>query len=247
MAYHLNEKGEPGLCRAQKSNCPYGSSAMHYTSTEEARTAYEDLQGSPFLENSLSLSQGQWVRKSQVGVSGFLRSVAAKAGENNRFEGSVDELAELTRANLYNAEPGTGSKDGDVLLVRLPADGFYTNVVEVTDENRHLLTDLTEARVEGEAPVTKQILSGVPLAPARVVKIVVYRADVLAQDDDRTTQDEWEIVAILAQPEETVPMHPTTMERNASSSAGGTKRSYTDEQWAEARSYWANHAYADKD
>ena len=38
--YHINGKGEPGVCRAQK-NCPFGDADHHYSSAEEAREAFE--------------------------------------------------------------------------------------------------------------------------------------------------------------------------------------------------------------
>lgn len=243
--YHLNEAGEPGKCSAQKGKCPFGSSAQHYADKESARAAFEQAQPTSFPV-PLTLSHGQWVRKGEVGVSDFLKAVAEKRDENNRYRGTYEDLARLTKAHLAQAEPGTGSQDGDVLLVPVPPEGFYTNIIEITDENRHLVEEIYEARRDGEAPVAKRIVKGASHAPAQVVKIVTYRADVLAKDDDRSTQDEWEIVAILAQPEENVPMHPTTMERNASNATGGTLRTYTDEQWAEARAYWDRHAFADE-
>ena len=40
--YHLNpESGNPGICRAQEGNCPFGDSNQHYGSEAEARRAYE--------------------------------------------------------------------------------------------------------------------------------------------------------------------------------------------------------------
>lgn len=38
--YHINSKGEPGVCRA-KHACPFGSAEEHYDSREKAREAYE--------------------------------------------------------------------------------------------------------------------------------------------------------------------------------------------------------------
>lgn len=44
--FHINDKGEPGQCRAEK-NCPFGlSDGEHYTTKEEARKAYENQQSS---------------------------------------------------------------------------------------------------------------------------------------------------------------------------------------------------------
>ena len=217
---------------------------MHYPSPESARSAYEVAQGSSFTTTPLARRHGQWVRVGSVGVSGFLREVIAKRG-NARFKGSLEELASLTEAHLGQAEPGTGSIDGDVLLVPLPPKGFFTDIIAITDANRSRVEEVWESRVEGEAPVMKLVVRGAEVAPATVVKIVAYRADTLARDDNRSTQDEYEIVAILTQPREQVPMHPTTMERNSRHETGGTYREYSDEEWEEARAFWASHAYAE--
>lgn len=38
--YHLNERGEPGICRAL-NRCPFGGEDAHYPTSSAARTAYE--------------------------------------------------------------------------------------------------------------------------------------------------------------------------------------------------------------
>lgn len=40
MPYHLNAKGEPGLCKAV-NKCPFGKADDHFTTPEAARTAFE--------------------------------------------------------------------------------------------------------------------------------------------------------------------------------------------------------------
>jgi hypothetical protein len=191
----------------------------------------------------LTLSHGEKVAKGEVAVSGFLREVIAKTDENRRYSGTLHELTELVKEHIENYEPGTGSVDGDVRLVRVPTENFYTNIVPITLENAGQLTVKWESRVEGEAPFSKTVLYSEELIQASVVKIVLYRADVLAQDNDRSSDAEWEIVAILAQPQEVVPMHPTVMARNALNLGGGTLREYTNLEWAEAVQFWQQHVY----
>ena len=49
--YHINAKGEPGLCRAEK-NCPFGDSDHHFSTAEDARKAYEiTMAGGPWNGN----------------------------------------------------------------------------------------------------------------------------------------------------------------------------------------------------
>lgn len=38
--YHINERGEPGACRA-KYSCPFGGEADHFATKDEARAGYE--------------------------------------------------------------------------------------------------------------------------------------------------------------------------------------------------------------
>lgn len=244
MKYHINSKGEAKPCKARVRPCPHGTEEQHFETLEAARATYEKWASQDVPP--LTKSHGQLVRKGRVGASAFLREVIERRG-NDRFDGTLEEVCALARKHLDKAEPGVGSVDGDVVLVPVPPQGFRTDIVEITDENAHMLEEVTEARVEGEAPVTKRILRGVEPQPAKVVKLVLYRADTLARDSGRSTDDEWELVAMLAQPQEVVPMHPTTMERNARHDKGGTYREYSDEEWSEARDFWSRHAYAVKE
>lgn len=190
----------------------------------------------------LTLSHGQLVRKGKVGTSNFVKGFSVREGSNSYFSGTWEELELLVEKHFEDNEPGTGSVDGDVLLVNVPAEGFHTSIVKIDDTNKHLVEEITEARVEGEKPVTSRVIRGIRKPEAKYAKIVIYRADVLAQDDDRSTDAEWEIVSVNAQNYEVVPMSPSTMLRNANHEEGGTYREYTDEQWAESEAFWAEHA-----
>jgi len=41
MPYHINSKGDPGLCKATRGGCPFGSADEHFTTPEAARAAFE--------------------------------------------------------------------------------------------------------------------------------------------------------------------------------------------------------------
>lgn len=193
--------------------------------------------------SNLTLSHGESVLKGEVAVSNFLRRVIEKSGDNRRYIGSFEDLTNLTKTHIDDFDPGVGSVENDVRLVNVPVDGFFIDLVEITPEIADRVKVKFEARVEGESPVPKLVFESDDLTPASFVKIVIYRADVLAKDDSRSSDAEWEIVAILAQSTETVPMHPSTMARNALNQPGGTKRTYTSDEWAEATDFWQRHAY----
>ncbi len=197
-------------------------------------------------ENELLMSHGVLVVKNKFQVSDFAKSFNTRSGINSYYSGTWEELEELVRKNKHDFEPGTGSVDNDVILVNVPADGFYTSIVEVDDSNRHLVQEREHVRQEGETPVSMKVISG-EKTPAKFVQIVCYRADVLAQDNDRSSDAEWEIIAVNAQKDRYTPMHPTTMLRNNNHEEGGTYREYSKKEWDDAYAYWANHAYIESE
>lgn len=195
------------------------------------------------MTNELKLSHGEMVAEGKVAVSDFLLQVIAKSDENKLYSGTLSELEALVQTNFENFEPGSGAVDADVRLVHVPTNNFYTNIVPITEDNVDSVRVKWKPRVEGEAPVAKLVIVSDERIPAAVVKIVIYRADVLARDSGRSSDAEWEIVAILSQPKADVPMHPTTMTRNALHQLGGTFREYSSRDWAESELFWAQHAY----
>ena len=50
--YHINSKGEPGVCKAQQA-CPFGGAEEHYDSADQAREAFEAQQGGSFDQPAL--------------------------------------------------------------------------------------------------------------------------------------------------------------------------------------------------
>lgn len=189
---------------------------------------------------NFTISHGELVRVGEIAPSAFLRERNERPG-SRRYSGTMDELAELVKLHFENQEPGVGSVDGDVLLITLPTEGFLTNIVPITEDNAHLIEVSWQARSIGEAPVATQIIRSTERYPASSVKVVLYRADTLARDSGRSSDAEWEMVAILSQPSETVPMHPNTMLRNYRHELGGTYREYTAEEWATAYEFWSKH------
>ncbi len=193
---------------------------------------------------SLVEAHGQMVRKGVVGTSNFVRGFSIRKGSNSYYTGTWEELEVLVMKHFDDNEWGTGSKNGDVLLVNVPAEGFRSSIIEIDDSNRHLVEEVQTVRVEGEKPyISRVITAGMTKQPANFVQIVIYRADALALDDDRSTDAEWEIVSVNAQNDKVTPMNPTTMARNANNEQGGTLRTYTDKEWADAYAYWETHAY----
>src|SRR3989344_4243873 len=95
----------------------------------------------------------------------------------SHFAGTSEELSSLVEGNFDQAKPGY--RDG-VVLVSVPADGFFSGVVEVTPGTP--LKAEFSARRKGEEAYVQVTALGGKKVPAKVVEIVCYRHDVLGID-----------------------------------------------------------------
>lgn len=217
-------------CRAKNpENCRYHGSNKNLNAGQKP-------------EEKIIIAHGVPVVAGKLAVSNFAKGFNTRSGMNGYYTGTWGQLERLVKKHQHNFEPGTGSVDNDVILVNLPPLGFYTSIVKITDENAGQVEEIDHVRMDGEKPVSMKVIKGIK-PPARFVKAVLYRADVLAADNDRSSNAEWEIIALNTQLDEHTPMHPTTMLRNSNHEEGGTLRTYSDEEWEEAYKYWDNHAF----
>jgi len=155
----------------------------------------------------------------------------------SHFSGSWEELVGLVEAHFAEAKPGY--KDG-VVLVPVPAAGFFSGVVHLTPETE--LVARFQARREGEDPFVVLTAKGFK-APAAFVEVVVYRHDVLAENGENSTEAGWEIVSINARDsQEPEPQHPVSMARNMLGLMGGSSAQYKAEDFARAIIYWSTRA-----
>ncbi len=170
-----------------------------------------------------------------IGVNVFVRRQTRESGFSY-FDGALQRVANLAKDYF----PGkTGYRDG-VMLVSVPAEGFFSGVVGICPDTKLVAT--FAARKEGEEPFVSVRAIGAETLPAGHVELVLYRRDVLLEDASGTTECEWELVSINARPtKEPEPMTPMAMARNFLVLEGGTKASYTAQQFADSILYWSTH------
>lgn len=176
-----------------------------------------------------------------IGINPFVRRQTVES-RFSHFEGDLQRVANMAKDMFSKAKPGY--RDG-VLLVTVPAEGFFSGVVEVTEETK--LKTTFEARRKGEDPVLVTVAIGAEKLPAENVELVLYRRDVLLEEgeDSAPTGCEWELVSINARPTpEPEPMTPDAMARNFLALPGGTKAEYTAEEFARSILYWSCRAMA---
>lgn len=180
----------------------------------------------------------------------FVKRQTPESGYSH-FEGTWDELADITSRLLNTGLVKPGYRDG-VILVEMPeklawSDGtdhfilnrFRSAIVDL-NQNSKLTANYAPRRL-GEAPFIRVSAKGKKQV-AKYASVVLYRHDVLDENSERETSAEWEIVAIKARTsKEEEPMDPYTMARNFLHLKGGTKGDFTAEQFAKSIVYWNNH------
>jgi hypothetical protein len=155
------------------------------------------------------------------------------------------ELLQLIRDNWAAREPGFGREDLDKVVVvplqDLTADqqaGFACGWGKI-EASRNFQTKMV-TRAEGEDPYMETTAEGTPL-PATSIRLVLYSAATLEEDGgSRSSEADWEVVALLVSPWADEPMDPLTMSRNFLRKPGGTYAGYSVEQFAESIYFWRN-------
>jgi hypothetical protein len=173
-----------------------------------------------------------------VGVNAFALRHTPESPFSH-FSGTPEELCARVVESFGAASPGY--RPG-VFLVPVSPEGFYSGIVALTPG-----TDLKatfEARRADEDPFTRVEAVGADKLPAKTVDIVVYSRGLLDESKEERTGCDWDIISINAStldgPE---PMSPVAMARNFLGLPGGTKATFTAEEFAKAIMFWATHAH----
>jgi hypothetical protein len=174
-------------------------------------------------------------------LNDFCRANHTEA-KGSHYAGSDESLIDLVVACWDKREEGF--RPG-VFEVPVPAEGFFSGVVDLCAKPNAVLNAKFEPRRKGEDPVLSVRGEAALKAPAGQVRIIVYSHEVLAADGDNSTDADFEVITILAEPAgDKAPMPPVTMARNFLDAAGGTKGDFTPQQFAESIMYWAQHVVA---
>lgn len=174
------------------------------------------------------------------GINEFARR-QTKDSPFSYFDGSEEELLTVIRENFCARE--RGYREGVVIVpVCQPQTSrtlFYSGVCEVTEDTE--LRAEFSARRPGEAPFLKVRAVGGEKIAAYVTELVLYSREVLG--GDATEGADWELISINARPgADPEPMSPMAMARNFLGHEGGTRATYTAEEFARAIVYWSRRA-----
>ena len=181
--------------------------------------------------------------KYTVKASQFVKRQLKGTGKTYSPSLSFDEIAKIAEKQLNKGNFIEGYRDG-VIIIELTtkfAREFICPLVEI-DENTKLKANIVKRRPNEEPYIQIRAINGKNLNSDRV-ELILYRADVLSENKERTTNADWELVAFMAKPKKiNLPMGPITMMRNQLELPGGTKAQYTSKQWAESVHFWQKFA-----
>jgi hypothetical protein len=176
------------------------------------------------------------------GITQFFRDAKKPFGFEQSY---TEESLLLAVSNFWFARRG-GYREG-VVLVPIPIEEIKSPVIELTPETE--IVTKFESRVPGEIPRKRVVALVDSLPPAGAVNVVLYRADVLAEDGDQSSY-EWEVVTVLASMgAEAEPLNPGTLMANHFKADGGTSTLMTPEQFEaalrESYNFWKTHIIAE--
>lgn len=169
-------------------------------------------------------------------------------GHHSQFVSKPELLLELVEKHWDNRVPGKGRSDLEQVVVVPIVESnlekmFTCPFVDIKDAS--YLHAKRVRRQPDEDPYievhARKARKGKTL-PVKFAKIVLYSAETLLENGGtRSTDKDWEIVAILAGPWDNEPMSPLTMARNFLQKSGGTFAPYTAEEFAHSIYFWSQY------
>ncbi len=200
-----------------------------------------------------------------IGVSGFAKVRHTPDGGRTHYRGTWEELIALVVERWDTRQPGAGEVSvARKITVAVPPDNFSDLANVLVTEDTALDARICRRQPEEDPYIGVRAIglmrprvlpvrllarlfgfrdySLAPLPKERPLhaNVVLYSAAALSENGGmRSTDCDWEIITILASDVPDEPMHPLTMARNELALTGGTKSSYTPEEYARSIVYWS--------
>jgi hypothetical protein len=179
-----------------------------------------------------------------VGVNNFVRRQVEGSGKTYSPHLSFEEIAKYAEKQLAKDQFYVGYRDG-VIIIKVDKKlnkNFVCPFVKIK-KNTILESSLVQRQPREEKYIQTVALNGVPLKTGNV-ELILYRKDVLAENNESSTNEDWELISINAIPlgVEKLPIGPITMMRNQLDIKGGTKAEYSSAEWAESVQFWQQYA-----
>ena len=187
------------------------------------------------------------MKKITVQANDFVRRQTKGSGKSFSIDLSFETIAQHAeeRINVPGNHIFPGYRDG-VCLVRAKkkySKHFFCPLVKI-DSNTRLSSVVVKRRKNENYYIQTRALNGSP-APAFHVDFILYRHDVLVENNEHSTSADWELISFNVLPKEfeSMPMGPVTMMRNQLELPGGTAAHYSSNDWAASVNFWHQYAF----
>jgi len=180
----------------------------------------------------------------KLAVNDFVRRQVRGSGKTYSDSLNFEEIAQHAQEQMAKGQYLDGYRDGVrvVQASREIVSQFVCPFVRI-DDGTILEAEVIKRRENEKAYVQVRAVNGVPV-PTGAVDIICYRHDVLQENNEHSTEAEWELISIHAVPEGIIelPMGPVTMMRNQLKLPGGTETYYDSDSWARSVEFWQKFA-----
>ena len=180
-----------------------------------------------------------------IGVNSFVKRQTKNSGKTYCETLSFQEIALHAQEQFKKGVFKKGYREG-VVLVQVDKsliNDFVCPIVKI-DSKTKLIAEQIKRREEENPYIQIRALNGNPLKTSNV-DLILYRHDVLKETNENETSNDWELISFHAIPEDmkNLPMGPITMMRNQLQLPGGTKGSYSSEEWAKSVEFWQKYCF----
>ena len=180
----------------------------------------------------------------KVQVNDFVKRQIKSSGKAYSEELSFDFFAKYAQKKLIKNEFIEGYRP-EVRIVKLEnkyVHKVFCPYVRITKETR-LSAKVVKRREDEDFYIQVRAMNG-NLIRTGSVDLILYRNDILLENNENTTNADWELISINALPKgvESMPMGPITMMRNQLELNGGTKAEYSSDEWAKSVQFWQTYA-----
>ena len=179
-----------------------------------------------------------------VAVNKFVRRQTKESGKSFSSQLSFEDIALHAEVQMSAGHFKEGYREGVriVTAVENITKQFTCPYVKI-DTATELSAKYIQRRSDEKFYIQVRAKTGT-LLPAGKVELILYRHDVLAENDEQSTAAEWELISFHALPEgiNEMPMGPVTMMRNQLGLSGGTKAKFSTDEWAHSVEFWQHYA-----
>jgi len=179
-----------------------------------------------------------------VAVNDFVRRQVKGSGKTYSLTMNFEEIAGHADEQMVKGQFRSGYRDGVrvVQADKTKTAHFFCPYVRITEETE-LKARVVKRRENENAYIQVRAITGNPVS-AGMVDLICYHHDVLQENNEHSTEEEWELISINAIPEgiTELPMGAVTMMRNQLQLPGGTKAFYDSEEWARSVEFWQRFA-----